>query len=237
VVQKFQASESQYCAAGPNPVFCLGKGQNYPPSPTPPGRGVAMNDWIPWPHIHGTPVFGAFPDGRAFLYLWAEKDFLKSFRWWGRRFDTTPTTIKIATNRMGDRVLAPPYLSNEDLANGMPGGMLALSIDPAQPAGGVLFASVQRCRRFNDDSALNECSVERCSTSSTNCQEPRFGMLRAFDPITLQELWNNQSDQFTKDSDKHFKDYFFVKFVSPTTAHGRVFLPTGSRRVLVYGLQ
>jgi hypothetical protein len=241
VVQKFQASESQYCAVRPDPLYCLDAGQKYPPLPPPgvamkdwPPRGVTMAGWVPWAHIHGTPVFGAFPDGRAFLYLWAEKDFLKSFRWWGRRFHTTPT---IAANPSG-AVLAPPYLSNEILANGMPGGMLALTIDPTQKerAAGVLFASVQRCRRFNDDPALHECAVERCRTS-TNCQEPRFGMLRAFDPITLEELWNNQSDQFTKDSDKRFKDYFFVKFVPPTIAHGRVFLPTGSRRVLVYGLQ
>jgi hypothetical protein len=48
-----------------------------------------------WPQIHGTPVFGAFPDGRAFLYLWAEKDFLKSFRWWGKRLDTTAAAIRV----------------------------------------------------------------------------------------------------------------------------------------------
>ena len=75
----------------------------------------------------------------------------------------------------------------------MPGGMLALSIDPAQPAAGVLFASVQRCRHFGgpDDSGFQECTVERCQTSdvnSSNCAQQRFGMLRAFDPITLQEL-------------------------------------------------
>ena len=74
-----------------------------------------MTNWNPWPHIHGTPVFGVFPDGRAFLYLWAEKDFLKSFQWRGKRFDTTPTAIAtnkmgIATNKMGAQVLAPPYL-------------------------------------------------------------------------------------------------------------------------------
>ena len=46
---------------------------------------------------------------RAFLYLWAEKDFLKSFQWRGMgQFDKTPTAI--ATNKMGAQVLAPPYL-------------------------------------------------------------------------------------------------------------------------------
>ena len=108
VVQKFQAAESRYCADVPGPLFCLG-------APPPGASGVTMTNWNPWPHIHGTPVFGVFPDGRAFLYLWAEKDFLKSFQWRGKRFDTTPTAIAtnkmgIATNKMGAQVLAPPYL-------------------------------------------------------------------------------------------------------------------------------
>jgi hypothetical protein len=241
VVQKFQAAENQYCAAGPNPLYCLTRGRGYPPSPPPPGPGVSTSDWIMWPHIHGTPVFGVFPDGRAFLYLWAEKDFLKSFQWWGKRFDTTSASVTvntlpqpgIGTNKSGAAVLASPYLSDQVLAVGMPGGMLSLTIDPAQPAAGVLFASVQRCKAFNEsETAFNECSVQRCSVSS-NCAEPRFGMLRAFDPITLRELWNNQNDPFASDADK---TYWFAKFVPPTITHGRVFLPTASRRVLVYGL-
>jgi hypothetical protein len=36
-----------------------------------------MADWIPWPHIHRTPVFCAFSDGSAFLYVWTEKDHLR----------------------------------------------------------------------------------------------------------------------------------------------------------------
>jgi hypothetical protein len=235
VVQKFRAAENQYCAADPSPLFCLSLGQDYPsPATRPPG--VTMNDWIPWPHIHGTPVFGAFPDGRAFLYLWAEKDFLKSFRWWGRRFETTPT--QIATNKAGAAVLAPPYLAGTSV--GMPGGMLALSInpDPTQPPAGVLFASVERCRGIPvDDPRVHECSVEDCQNSSATlsiCGQQRFGMLRAFDPFTLHELWSNQ--QFDPSASDADKNYWIAKFVPPTIAHGRVFLATGSKRVLVYGM-
>jgi len=57
-------------------------------------------------------------------------------------------------------------------------------------------------------------------------------MLRAFDPITLQELWNNQGDKFAKPADKN---YLFAKFVPPMIANGRVYLATGSDFVLVYG--
>jgi hypothetical protein len=42
-------------------------------------------------------------------------------------------------------------------------------------------------------------------------------MLRAFDPITLNELWNNQVDVYARDADK---DYWFSKFVPPTIADG-----------------
>src|SRR5262249_46930580 len=113
------------------------------------------------------------------------------------------------------------------------------SIDPAQPAGGVLFASVQRCRRFGgpEDSEFKECTLLECQTSNTtssHCGQQRFGMLRAFDPISLKELWNNQDD---KHASAEEKTYWFAKFVSPTIAHGRVFLPTASRRVLVYGMR
>jgi hypothetical protein len=247
VVQKLRAAENKYCADDPDPLFCLDVGENYPDPPTPRPAGVSMNRWIPWPHIHGTPVFGAFPDGRAFLYLWAEKDRLKSFQWWGKRFDSNPT--EIATNKAGAVVLAPPFLRESTPGAGsigMPGGMLALSIDPAQAAAGVLFASVQRCRVTKDDPAFqinrddpgfHECSVDDCRTSTATlsvCGQQHFGMLRAFNPFTLRELWNNQSDPSVSDEDRN---YWFAKFVPPTIANGRVFLPTASKRVLVYGIK
>jgi hypothetical protein len=245
VLQKFTIAENQYCAASsPNPLFCLGPKKHYP-SDGLVHRGVDMHQWFPWPHIHGTPIFGSFPDGRTFLYVWPEKDFLKSFQWRTTLFDTTPTIAKLRT---GDEALAPPYIANvpnqppppppdnpgNALAVGMPGGFLSLSIDPTQPAAGVLFASVQRCRRFDNDFGLHECSVPRCSQDPLNCTEQGLGILRAFDPITLRELWNNQTDRLGKPEDK---EYWFAKFVPPTIAHGRVFLATGSKRVLVYGLR
>jgi len=183
LVQKLRVGVNQYCAARPAESFCLGDNQSYPPGVPPPG--VTMSDWIAWPHIHGTPVFGTFGNGRAFVYIWPEKDFLKSYRWWGRRMGPEP----LLATKLGStqRVMAPPYLRGVPGAVGMPGGFLALTIDAAQPAAGVLFASVQRCRAFNNDAALHECSVSLCETAA-NCSQQRFGMLRAFDPITMQEI-------------------------------------------------
>ena len=60
-----------------------------------------------------------------------------------------------------------------------------------------------------------------------------LGLLRAFDPFTLQEIWNNAG-----------LDYRFSKFVAPTIAGGKVFLATAAPKqgmagegneVLVYG--
>ena len=250
VVQKFRISENQYCrATGPNSLFCLGPGRDYARDGIQ-HRGVDTSSWMPWPHVHGTPIFGAFPDGSAFLYVWPEKDFLKSFRWWGKQFDTTATKIGISKN--GEKLLAPPYIANlpcsppqpckptGDQVWGMPGGFLSLTIDPTKRRDGVLFASVQRC--LNDDdqvdkqaTKLEECRVDRCSSATQTakiCMNQLFGILRAFDADTLDELWNNQNDEHASPADKK---YYFAKFVPPTIAHGRVFLATGSGRVLVYG--
>jgi hypothetical protein len=152
--------------------------------------------WPYWPHIHGSPVYAAFPDRRAALYVWPEKDHLKAFPWLGDHVDVDHRVL--ATGKDGSLLVAPP-----GPPFGMPGGMLAVTVDPGQPASGVVFASVSR--------------PEGAQTQ---------GELHALDAITLKELWNNSGES-----------YNFVKFVPPTIAGGRVFLPTASDAVLVYGLR
>jgi len=152
--------------------------------------------WPCWPHIHGSPVFAAFTGGRAMIYVWPEKDHLKAFPWLGNRADVGHRIL--ATDRASNLVLAPPGPPFR-----MPGGMLAVAVDTGHADSSVLFASVPKPEGIQ-----------------------MSGLLRAFDPITLRELWNNEGT-----------DYHFVKFVPPTIASGRVFLPTGSNAVLVYGLR
>jgi outer membrane protein assembly factor BamB len=84
----------------------------------------------------------------------------------------------------------------------MPGGMLSLSVDPSIYGGGVIFASI----------------TESYTPFET-------GVLRAFDPTNLNEIWNNTRDP----------QYRFAKFCPPTIADGKVFVPTFSNKVLVYG--
>ena len=74
---------------------------------------------------------------------------------------------------------------------------------------GVVFASVKIC---------DEPGYEACSFAQ------KRGILRAYDPFTMREVWSNRPD-----------NYWYSKFVPPTIAAGRVFLPTASGKVLIYG--
>jgi len=57
------------------------------------------------------------------------------------------------------------------------------------------------------------------------------GILRAFDATNVgRELWNNQQNA-SRDGAGNF-----AKFASPTIANGKVYLPTFSNQVVVYGL-
>ncbi len=152
--------------------------------------------WPCWPHIHGSPVFAAFPDHRARMYVWPEKDHLKAYAWMGDHLDAAHPVLGVA--KQGGLVVAPP-----GPPFGMPGGMLAVAVDPSGPDRGLLLASVPRPEGIQ----MN-------------------GMLRVFDPVSLREIWSNAGT-----------DYMFAKFVPPTAAAGRVFLPTASGFVLVYGLR
>lgn len=161
-----------------------------PNTPAMLSRALWMHDWVAWPHIHGTPVFARFPDQSALLYVWPEKDHLKSFPWTGTQLNEAGK--KLAVDLHGGLSLAP---------DGMPGGMLSVTVDPTKRRAGVLFAALTR-----------------------NDQTDGPGVLRAFDAVTLREVWNNEGE-----------NYAFSKFVPPTIAGGKVFLPTSSNKIIVYG--
>jgi outer membrane protein assembly factor BamB len=153
------------------------------PAPLTHASVLPMGDWFPWPHIHGSPTYFDFNNGKSMMYVWAEKDYLKAFQRLGNKFEQVSHADIIAPDE------------------GMPGGMLSLSIDKSINGGGVIFATVP----------LDAFQTKGC--------------LRAFDPMTLKELWNNITDP----------QYKFAKFCPPTVANGKVFLPTFSNRFKVYG--
>src|SRR5260370_25242879 len=85
---------------------------------------------------------------------------------------------------------------------------MAVSANAVVPRSGILWAT---------------------ATTALNPHLP--GALHAFDAMNVsQELWN---------SDMHgSRDTLgvFIKFANPTVANGKVYVPTGSQQVVVYGL-
>jgi hypothetical protein len=103
----------------------------------------------------------------------------------------------------------PVATSRMRVPGGMPGGMLSLSADGSTPGTGIIWAIVPTF----DAVGLNV-----------------RGILRAFDASNLTELWNSTQNE-------RFDDVgAFAKFSAPTIANGKVYVPTFSGQLHVYGL-
>jgi hypothetical protein len=178
---------------------------------SPLGPDFPLSQWMRWPHIHGTPAFASFGDKQSFMFLWGEKDKPKRFRWRNDKFDLPP---------LPGEPIAPPYIT--DALNGMPGGMLSVNVDPTGNGLGVVFASVKTC----SEPGYPACDFD--TTPIPTGYGQMFGILRAFDPFTMQEVWNNARHSWSE-------QYWFAQLVPPTIANGRVFLATASGKVLIYG--
>jgi outer membrane protein assembly factor BamB len=70
------------------------------------------------------------------------------------------------------------------------------------------------------------------STTSPNNTFTFIGsdVVRAFDAETLQELWNSNQNAARDGAGN------FAKFMQPMVANGKVYVPTFSKELLVYGL-
>ena len=197
VHQKFQATVVRHSPGGNCPDVDPKK-----PGKVCVGSDYVLEKWMEWPHIHGTPAFARFGLGE-FMFVWGEKDKPKRFRWRNGKFEWPP---------LEGEPIAPPYINDRE--NGMPGGMLSVNIDHSGSALGVVFASVRTC----DETGYPSCRTPFVGQNT--------GILRAYDPFTMQQIWND-----AKEPDK----YWFAKLVPPTIANGRVFLATASGKVLIYG--
>jgi outer membrane protein assembly factor BamB len=185
--------------------------------------GLPMFDWGGWPHIHGAPVVARFSsrngnEADTRMYVWAEKDHLKSYRWSSTHFDEKSETLAIG---LDGRAALAPY--------NMPGGMLVVAVDSSNPSTGVVFASILKRNQACPVVGQNNCDTPYPDKYGSEFSSADFpganGHLRAFDAITLREIWNNDNDP----------SYQFSKFVPPTIAGGRLYLPTASGKVLIYG--
>ena len=108
--------------------------------------------------------------------------------------------------------LTPASAQSSTLAApGMPGAMLSLSSNGGTQGTGVVWAAMSNAGDAN--------------------HAPQPGILRAYDAGNVtRQLWNSQQNP-TRDALGNFS-----KFSPPTVASGKVFVPTLSRKLVVYGL-
>ena len=126
-------------------------------------------------------------------------------------FDATKQLLVIPPRAMS--TMTAPETNNN---GAMPGGFLSISANGVTD--GIIWASTP----FAADAS--QATVE--------------GVLRAFDAVTLQELWNDKQNE-PRDGIGNF-----AKFVPPTVANGKLFVPNfgvlgspdGSGSLNVYGL-
>jgi hypothetical protein len=113
---------------------------------------------------------------------------------------------------LGDRFDTQPFSrGSTQVPDGMPGAMLSISANGSKTETAIVWASHPR------------------EGNANNAVTP--GILRAYNAADLtQEIWTSEDDA---DRDRVPT---FGKFAPPTVANGKVYLPTFSGEVLVYGL-
>jgi alpha-glucosidase (family GH31 glycosyl hydrolase) len=184
-----------------------------PDDPTDPIHSAAKDDGTGH-HIHGSPVVWQSPNGTS-LYVWPEEAVVKAFQ--ARPDGTYATTPLNLTGIPNARLGTPASQGNATglggapgKSPGMPGGALSISADGAAAGGAILWASHPLA---NANAGIAP------------------GIVRAFDASDLsRELWNSQVNA-PRDALPSY-----AKFCPPTVANGRVYVPTFSDRVMVYGL-
>jgi hypothetical protein len=123
-------------------------------------------------------------------------------------------------NATNPQPIALPALSTgPDSQLGHPGGILALSANGADLDSGIIWSA-------NYD-ATGTWVVGLGYTGALNKVRP--GSLHAYAATDLRSLWSSDSNPVDQLG-------LFAKFVPPVVANGRVYMPTFSNNVVVYGL-
>jgi hypothetical protein len=175
-------------------------------------------------HIHGSPVAWKVHDGdrdRTLLYVSAERDKL-------RGFEFTDQFVVGADPAKDPIDTFHSHCPNS--SHGMPGGFMSLSANGGDPETGIVWVSMPR----RNQDALHHIVP---------------GVLRAYRafPKTgdeLEELWNSDSgievarpDCSDPPVSGDSEVGLFAKYAPPTIAEGKVYVPTFSGRLAVYGLR
>ncbi|MEN3338149.1 MAG: hypothetical protein V7647_1825 [Acidobacteriota bacterium] len=107
------------------------------------------------------------------------------------------------------RLATPPYAQGQVMSPGHPGGSLALSANGSTSGTGIVWASMP--------------------TNADDLHGLTAGILRAFNAETLQEIWTSEQNA-ARD-----RVGTLMKFVPPTVANGKVYIPNHDGAVRVYG--
>jgi hypothetical protein len=157
-----------------------------------------------YPHIHGSPIYWS-PDSAGqygYVYLWAEKDYLRAYRYNARSgmIELPAGGVSDASGGIHGALAAPPPTEPR---GGMPGGMLSLSANVTGDA--IVWALIPR----DGEPVPGERNLH--------------AVLRAYAALPsgnqLQQLWNSD----TSPADR--LDYF-SRFAPPTVVAGKVFAAT-----------
>ena len=184
-----------------------------PDDPTDPIGSAAQDDGTGH-HIHGSPVTWQGPNGTT-IYVWCEDAVVKAFQ--ARGDGTYPATPLTLTGIPNAQLGTPASMGNSNglggapgKSPGMPGGSLTVSANGGSACSAILWAT------------------HPLANANTGIAA---GLVRAYDASDLsRELWNSQVNP-SRDSLPSY-----AKFCPPTVANGRVYVPTFSDRVMVYGL-
>lgn len=166
-------------------------------------------------HIHGSPVVYDSPNHGPLVYVWGENNVLRAYR-----YDPVAHTFPGQPNQRNVEGVATAhgtlFASNDSpQRRGMPGAMLSISANGQVPGTAILWASLPP---FDD---ANQQVVD--------------GMLVAYDATQFDSqgrlvlLWHSHQNPAQDDVGK------FAKFCCPTIADGKVFLPTFSNKMRIYG--
>jgi len=105
----------------------------------------------------------------------------------------------------------------------MPGAALSLSANGNDDSSAIIWASLPVARN----------ALVHIVPGVLRAFEAAPRVPRACDPAhhcELRQIWSSLDEP-------KFKEFNFAKFAAPTVANGKVFLPTFSNRVNVYGIK
>jgi hypothetical protein len=162
-------------------------------------------------HLHGSPLYWNGSAG-PMIFTWGENESLRAWK-------LNPGTGVLTFIGRGAEVASAALANSPNGIGGMPGGMLALSSNGANPNTGIVWALAPIDKDAN--------------------QDPIPGIARAYDATNLDPVPIDPATPKLKllwDSGRAGINFTFSKFCTPVVADGKLFVPTYDGRVDMYEL-